>query len=99
MLESFIPFAFHGVVVNHDFESSPVHNSLNRGDFESLDGGNPEATGGPAGLGLGPSIQTEDVLGRDDVKAYLKGVQVSIKAPVACSAERSQQSAQLLRPK
>lgn len=38
--------------------------------------GDPEATGGAAGLGLGPDVQAEEVLGREDVKTYLKGVQV-----------------------
>lgn len=47
-----------------------------RVDGDSSEGGNPEATGGPAGLGLGPSLQAEEVLGRDDVKAYLRSIQV-----------------------
>lgn len=38
--------------------------------------GDPEATGHGAGLGHGPDLQPEEVLGRDDVKAYLKTVQV-----------------------
>lgn len=39
-------------------------------------GGDPEATGGAAGLGLGPDAQAEEVLGREEVKDYLKGVKV-----------------------
>lgn len=38
--------------------------------------GDPEATGGAAGLGLTADVQPEEVLERDDVKAYLKGVKV-----------------------
>lgn len=38
--------------------------------------GDPEATGHGAGLGHGPDLQPEEVLGRDDVKAYLKAIQV-----------------------
>lgn len=40
------------------------------------EGGDPEATGGAAGLGLGPDVQAEEVLGREEVKDYLKGVKV-----------------------
>lgn len=39
-------------------------------------GGDPEATGGAAGLGLGPDAQAEEVLGREEVKNYLKSVKV-----------------------
>lgn len=40
------------------------------------EGGDPEATGGAAGLGLGQDVQAEEVLGREEVKDYLKGVKV-----------------------
>eukprot|EP00903_Cladosiphon_okamuranus_P005837 g5778.t1 len=41
-------------------------------------GGDPEATGGAAGLGLGPDAQAEEVLSREEVKDYLKGVKARV---------------------
>ncbi|CAM9338179.1 unnamed protein product, partial [Ectocarpus sp. 12 AP-2014] len=41
-------------------------------------GGDPEATGGAAGLGLSPDAQAEEVLGRDEVKDYLKVVKARV---------------------
>eukprot|EP00752_Nemacystus_decipiens_P018211 g16340.t1 len=43
-----------------------------------MQGGDPEATGGAAGLGLGPDAQAEEVLGREEVKDYLKGVKARV---------------------
>lgn len=48
------------------------------GEGEGGRGGDPEATGGAAGLGLGPDAQAEEVLGREEVKDYLKGVKVCL---------------------
>lgn len=45
---------------------------------EGGDEANPEATGGAAGLGLAPGAQAEEVLGREEVKEYLKGVKVCL---------------------
>ncbi|CAN0168212.1 unnamed protein product [Scytosiphon promiscuus] len=45
---------------------------------EGGDEGNPEATGGAAGLGLAPGAQAEEVLGREEVKEYLKGVKTRV---------------------
>ncbi|CAN0257808.1 unnamed protein product, partial [Ectocarpus fasciculatus] len=41
-------------------------------------GDDPEATGGAAGLGLSPDAQAEEVLGREEVKDYLKGVKARV---------------------
>lgn len=47
-------------------------------------GGDPEATGGAAGLGLSPDAQAEEVLGREEVKDYLKVVKVRFSVFIVC---------------